>query len=245
VTLSAKVAVGIVAVLAVMIAFLTLTHKVWFDSPTDIMARRMDILGQLIVGIGTAALAVVTWASVYETQQVVSGEDLRFRQSRMPMLCLFEVPEPIADQTATGFNIKVQNNGDGPAQDVRAALSATVTYGWNVQAVREEGGQKHTDPPVPGEVQEVVVPADFIFLSSYLRQNESATAYIRYVRPATPKGTTGQNVILGSFGWTLRSVRITYKDVFGEGFETHYNAGDKGISTRRFTVVRPPRYQSS
>jgi hypothetical protein len=152
-SLAGKVARGIVLALLLIVVVLLLTHKIWFDNPSDVIGRRMDILGQLVVGIGTAALAVVTWASVYETQQVVAGEDLRFRQSRMPMVSLSELPQ-IIDQQDTGFNLKVQNRGDGPAQDVQLTFDAKVTYHWQAQRVYVEGGQKYSDPPVPLSVGE-------------------------------------------------------------------------------------------
>lgn len=242
-SLSGRVAVGIAVAMLSIALVLFITHGVWFDNPAAAIQRRMDIIGQLIVGVGTAALAVVTWASVYETQQVVLGEDLRFRQSRMPAIVLEDLPQSArtADDKPA-FNIHFRNDGEGPAQDVEVSVEGTVQQTWQVQRVRLEAGRPVADPAVPGGTVEADLPTASLHGASYLKPADSGAVGLPLPELKVPEST--EDLITQTFaqGWTIRSITIRYKDVFGQQFETAYRTEEGRTFLKTFKLVRPKAY---
>lgn len=73
------------------------------------------------------------WASVYETQQVLRGEDKRFRQSRMPVVKIV----PVYDENGHGkpystserliLQFMFRNEGDGPAIQLQWYMDCRIT----------------------------------------------------------------------------------------------------------------------
>lgn len=243
-SLSGRVAVGIaVALLLIVLALLT-TRGIWFDNPDAAVQRRMDIIGQLIVGIGTAALAVVTWASVYETQQVLAGEDRRFRESRMPLVVLSALPDENAqmgDKTPA-FKLTFRNIGDGAAQDVRISAAGTVRLTWQTQKVRLEAGRKVTDPPQGGDYAQGGISEEFVRAGSYLQVNTPTTVFIRQPTLRAPDSADSELVLNESRFLNVTRVTIRYTDVFGEEFTTTHSRKEGKGFLPDFDLVRPEAY---
>lgn len=242
-TLSGRVAVAIALGLGAIVLILWSNHGIWFDNPSDVVQRRMDIIGQLVVGIGTAALAIVTWASVYETQQVVTGEDLRFRQSRMPMVVLIDgigrAQKPDKSPALAG---KIRNDGDGAAQHVRVSLEAMVRESWQVQKIRVEGGVKSTDPAEDGGYVEGHVTEKNLSLGSYLKIGEARLFFVGWPVLELPASSHKLSIVNPSYSWTITHVTIEYTDVFGERFRTIYH-GKVNEVAGDFEIKRPKRYR--
>jgi glucan phosphoethanolaminetransferase (alkaline phosphatase superfamily) len=76
--------VGLLAagLLAACIVAFACSHQFWFDAMR--VEDKTSFFSNFFVAYGTSALALITWASVYETQRVVIGEDRRFQQSLAP-----------------------------------------------------------------------------------------------------------------------------------------------------------------
>lgn len=234
---------GLIVGLLLVILALVLTHSIWFDNPSDTTQRRMDIVGQLVVGIGTAALAIVTWASVYETQQVVSGEDTRFRQSRMPMIALGAVPDPVrGDDGKVYFKVPFHNAGDGPAQDIQVAIKGTVQLLWSTQRVRLEGGRKVSDPPIHAGDKEAKIGASFFAAGFFLRAGDSGDGLVPYPQLEFPRGSEDLIVVNQESRNNIEHVTIKYTDVFGEEFTTTHSRGQGKRFLLDFTLERPARY---
>jgi hypothetical protein len=207
-----RVAVAVaISALALLVAFFA-THHLWFDNPSAYVQRRLDILAQLLVAFGTSALAVVTWASVYETQQVLAGEDLRFRQSRMPSLKISGTEREYNQLTGkTLFRVTVYNQGDGPARKVRLWLSSTVKIRWNRQGLSTDRNQ----------VAEDSFQAEDLFVSSYIQQGYQVDVQI----PADLPKDSEREAFLAVSPWTENSIkhaRLCYDDMFGEPYESRY-----------------------
>ena len=133
-SLARWVALGGLGLLVAFGVFLYFTHGHWYDGMQP--EAKAHFWAEFFVAWGTTALALVTWASVYETQQVIIGEDRRFQQSRAPVVT-------IADQNTKFFRVSpsglltlaFENIGDGGALDVRLNLRASATYSF------QRGGQ--------------------------------------------------------------------------------------------------------
>jgi hypothetical protein len=116
------------------IAFVS-THGLWFDEMNG--PERTKFWSDFAVAFGTIGLAVVTWASVAETQEVIRGEDRRFRQSRMPVLRFsgkFETTREMNQSAewfaydATELVFALKNDGDGPAFRISVIMPVTLTF---------------------------------------------------------------------------------------------------------------------
>jgi hypothetical protein len=196
-----KVALAVVLIVFALLVVLFAMRHSWFDNPSVYIERRVDILAQLLVALGTGALAVVTWASVYETQQVVAGDDLRFRQSRMPSVKILAT-ERNYDQLAgeTHYRVTLYNQGDGPARNVRLWLSATVTIRWNKQGLGTDRDQ----------VAEEAFNAVDTHVSSYLQQGYEAEVAIPL---EMPEGASDGPAFLAVSPWiedAIASASISY-----------------------------------
>jgi hypothetical protein len=242
-SLSGRVVVSIAIALLLIVLVLFITHGIWFDNPSEVIQRRMDIIGQLVVGIGTAALAVVTLASVYETQQVVSGEDLRFRQSRMPAVVLEDMPQSArAADGKPAFNVHFRNDGEGPAQDIEVSVEGTLHRAWQIRKVTMDVGRRVLDPPVPGGAVNGDIPSATLYGGSYLKPGDSGVAAMVLPELKAPDST--EHEIIGAFPleWTIKGVTIKYKDVFGQQFTTAYRAQEERAFLKSFEVIRPTAY---
>lgn len=70
-----------------------------------------EVFANILVAAGTFVLAFFTWQSVSETKEILSSEDRRFRQSRMPLMKLYAPPylQLLGDRNIV--QIDVQNVG--------------------------------------------------------------------------------------------------------------------------------------
>jgi hypothetical protein len=114
-------AIGVLVLLGILgLLVFAMTKARWYDhlEPKEKVAFWTDTG----VAAGTLALAVVTWVSVVATQDIVKNEDLRFRQSRMPLVKILE-----SNYGDGLYRITLLNIGDGPAKDVTGDITATFT----------------------------------------------------------------------------------------------------------------------
>lgn len=207
-------------VLALLVAFVIVfyaSHSTWYDTmKPEEKARFWSEFG---VSFGTISLAVVTWASVYETQEVLRGEDRRFQRSRAPMvaIALQEVVDDEGDITHTwvrdlglvgGRLIILRNDGGGPALGV--CLSATV-----------QSSDRVSDPEFDPDRQESVYEVP---LTAYLASGQTLPHRIQ------PTDMVLQYI-------KLRSVSIYYEDFAGAKYGTEYP--DVATSGGSFAYVKP------
>lgn len=194
------------SLLGVFLVVFALSHQCWYDHmrPED----QVKFWTDFGVAYGTIALALVTGASVFETQRVVKGEDRRFRQSRIPTVAV------IADNTyfyrVTEHEPQVQmlfsNIGDGPAVDVTITMDATVKYVMAAQPLGAEEQSCGTEP----------MKMDRKFLVSFLpkKGQHQLTHPLKYKQPEFrvdyPRGIN------------FRSLRIDFKDTFGYSYVVNY-----------------------
>lgn len=200
----AAIAAGLI--LLAFFVYLRFTHGSWYDSMLP--KERVAFWTEFGVSFGTIALALVTWASVYETQQVLRGEDWRFRQSRLPMIRTYAAygaagntaPSTYLHYDGSDLHLMVTNDGDGPAKDVRLQFSLTTTY-------------RRRPDTVGNQTLSVTTERD-VLVSSYLGAKVQAVATIR--DPNTPEETTGLILI------TVERLQIAYDDAFDGRYLTSY-----------------------
>ncbi|MHB1799513.1 MAG: hypothetical protein ACYCUI_14635 [Vulcanimicrobiaceae bacterium] len=193
------------ATLVVFVVVLILTRDAWLVNPSQAVERQVDILSQLLVGVGTAALAVVTWASVYETQKVLSDEDLRFRRSRMPVLKLTARPDTNTYDFNPGYEVVITNVGDGAAQNVRLSIRAHVHISWNKEGLAEQRDLS-TDKDFACE--------DHVVCSYLEKRGETTVTF-----PSVGDQLVGMNALLDN---RVPDAVLVYEDIFGETYRTRY-----------------------
>jgi hypothetical protein len=115
---------GILIISIALAGAFFLTHASWYDHLHA--EQRTQFWNEFFVAYGTLALALVTWASVYETQQVLAGDDLRFRQDHMPVLWILEA----SPQLHLGYRVKIYNEGAGDARDAKLTFRARIGIVW-------------------------------------------------------------------------------------------------------------------
>src|SRR5579862_6640495 len=186
----------------------------------------LEALANILVAAGTFVLAYFTWKSVSETKEVISGEDLRFRQSRMPMLRLEREPMlTMNTRKEPGFQVIVQNDGDGPARDVEVRLRARVAIRFNILSEPsarierpEVAFNVFANPEIVGKDEAVSTTDESWFLAgSYVPQGGNAGAFVRYAEIVLPERATNN-----ALGYDFQGLEIRYTDVFGARFCTEY-----------------------
>jgi hypothetical protein len=204
-----------------------------------------EAAASILVAAGTFALAFYTAKSVTETKQIVEGDDLRFRQSRMPMVRLERTPTNAMDTKRNpGFQVILQNDGDGPARDVTVKLSASVTFEWDMHSeevtekMKQDGAVfiDSVETLRPGDAATVETDASWQTASSYISAKGIAATFVQYPNVQLPVGATNNRVDV-----KISGVRVKYTDIFGARFETHYSV-EAGIEDpRSFKWVTPER----
>ena len=218
-----RVALYVVLVTVALIAMFLITHGTWYDHLK--LEQRTSFWNEALVAYGTLALAIVTWASVAETQRVIWGEDHRFRQSQMPVVSVYE----IAPQVHLGYKVYLQNSGDGAARDVRIRIQATVKARYNHRDKdsglnNEQGFQR-------------IVTAHWELVASYIPKHEKAEPAI-YLECDIPKEVIDN---LLSLDHSVDVLELRYTDVFGAEYETSYDLTGTVFDPRRFQW-NPPGY---
>lgn len=232
-----RLAIWTLVVLVVTVVVLTVTRSAWLDNPTTAIERRVDILAQLAVGLGTLLLAVVTWGSVYETQRVLADEEKRFRRGRMPAVKIATivanttVPESMIEYTDTAtLVVTFRNEGDGPARDVSISIQGVVRTTWS--SVGEPYPDHHDSEDETGFKYED------IHVASYLQRQSEVSKAFRLDSEKIPAENAHAPV-------KVLTAEIYYKDVFGEQFHSRYViAGKIPFDAERYEWDAPPELLS-
>ncbi len=210
--------VAIVFASILLAAAFLVTKRSWYDElPKE---QRIHFWNEFAVAYGTLALAVVTWASVYETQQVLADEDLRFRRARMPVVVM-----QYARLSNGGLEIAIENIGDGAARDVHLTYSAHVNIAWDTTGLT---GRRD-------KVTERDFTASRVLFASYLGEKRNGSE--------TFDRDVSSDVLMVNPEITVavRFVRIDYLDVFGSNFQTEHIINDQqAFNQQRFKWVPPP-----
>jgi hypothetical protein len=231
--LSPSKVVGVAAALLLALFFLAFsaTHWLWYDCMSS--EGKVHFWTDFAVAWGTTALAVVTWASVYETQQVLLGEDRRFRQSRIPVVTI--APNENGQYyTIHGnrFRLLLENVGDGPAIDVTLDMTLEVTY-----TAATTGGLGPTMPAqvVDPEKTELAVLREFR-ASSFLptRHPQEWSHPLNVPKVVVHNGYQLQRQIVVK----LDFLTIRFRDAFGEPHMVRYP--DFTAAPRQFDREVPP-----
>lgn len=180
-----------------------LTSGMWYAPLST--EQKVQFWNEFGVAYGTLALAVVTWASVYETQQVLADEDLRFRRARMPVVVvLYARP---SDEG--GFEIALENIGEGAARDVYLSFSAHVRVAWNQGGLADQRDQ----------IRERDHHAKEHLVTSYLGPGRNVS--IVFDKPARPDWVMNPEITA-----LVKQAEIAYVDVFESSFMTCYDIRD-------------------
>ncbi len=201
-----------------LLAFIV-THASWYDALQ--VDQKAAFWTDALVAYGTLALAVVTWASVRESQDLIEAEDLRFRQARMPMVSVVKTYREHG-----GVFVALRNNGDGPAKDVRVTFDAHTIMRWN-----KEGLADHRD-----QADETDVSVTRERCSSFMAVGEAGQCEWLFGAKTVPEfGMNAETSI------TFRKLVIEYRDVFGFRYQTIHDPHVGGeIVPFRFTWMPPP-----
>jgi hypothetical protein len=197
------IVVGITA--AGVLAFV-MTHRLWYDCLD--LDHRVSFWAEALVAYGTLALAIVTWGSVRESQDIVAGEDLRFRQSRMPMV---RVVRFYREQG--GVNVGLRNDGDGPARDVRITFDAHTILRWNDQGLADQRDN----------VDENDVVETRALFSSYMPVGKSGECDWGFgLKPTDVQFVNAEPKV------AVKKLIVEYEDVFGLQYATEYEPTPEG-----------------
>lgn len=205
--------IGLPILHGVLILVYLNTRGSWYN-PLD-LKEQVAFWTAFAVAYGTLALALVTLVSVQETQRVVVGEDRRFRASRMPMVKLLSAKTTVP----SGYTLKMINNGDGPAMNVRVSFAGMVRYDLMklsttaLTNVQRSSYQKYFN-------------AERVIVTSHLGVKEECTLFL----PDEQLDGMLRNGIPSSITQTLPTIdlcEIYYNDQFDEMYATQYgdNAG--------------------
>jgi len=215
-TRSAAIATGLGIVF--IIAFL-FTHGLWFDWMQP--GEKAKFWSDFAVAYGTICLAIVTWASVAETQQVILGEDRRFQQARVPMLRYMDGfgnarPGDFAKYwhlDGGELQLLIENIGDGPALDITARQLVMTAMFEPVGAII--AGQNRSSQPFE--------PTRNGLVTGFLAARSSITLRIPF---SVPRG-------LNFDGFESQGVAVIgYYDAFGKEYITRYD--NFGAEPQRF-----------
>jgi hypothetical protein len=185
--------------------------------------QRVSFWVEAAVAYGTLVLAIVTWGSVREAQDVQNGEHLRFRQSRMPMVYGMR-----AYGESGGVYLRLRNSGDGPAENVLVTFDVEVELTWN-----DDG-----TTPSPDRCDHVLardVSATRELWSSFMPVGEPGE-YERLWDAEPP----GMWWVGGRASLRFRKLLIEYRDVFGSNYSTTYEGEFGGDTVALRYTWRPP-----
>jgi hypothetical protein len=217
--LVASFGIAAVAILVAFLAGVLATHQLWYDCLT--LEQKTVFWTGAAVAWGTLALALVTVASVIETQQVTAGEDRRFQQSRMPAVIVQRAhPAP----GGTGVTLAIQNVGSGPALDVRLNFRARVRH-----LNRDAPEFQHAD-----RLEELVEKNRWLVFSYLAAQtgSDDALTWITIPYPDPPRARG----LVETF--TVELLQLEYRDVFRADYSTSYHGWNE--NPRNFEWTVPP-----
>lgn len=216
---SRAMVVVVVLTTAGVLGFL-LTHSLWYDCLD--LGQKVSFWVEAAVAYGTLALAIVTWASVRESQDIVDGENLRFRLGRMPMVAVSKTYREHG-----GVFLRLRNSGDGPALNVRVSFDATTTLRWNDQGLAgAESFNKSETNDVTGNYE---------LCSSFMPVGDMGQC--EWLFGALAKDAPLMNA---QSSITFRRLLISYEDTFGGEYITEHDSNvGGGIVPLRF-LWKPP-----
>lgn len=210
-SLPAYAAIGAALLLVAFVVFFVLTHCQWYDGMQT--KEQVSFWTEFGVSFGTIALALVTWASVYATQQVLRGEDTRFRQSRMPMVRMHAPFSALNSrlpaywlQEGSAVLFSVINTGDGPAIKVHAQFNLRIQYG---RVIKDQTGSPSVDASEPI----IATTKEDVDISSFLESKVTITARVVVEFPSET-----DRILQVIF----EELRILYTDAFGASYMTLY-----------------------
>ena len=197
--------------------------------PLYFPSARIDTVSQALVAIGTLALAIVTVGSVLETKQIISSEDLRFQQSKMPMVRIVEAnvwrddirswvseDQLTSDrQPAPCYRVEYINQGEGPALNVRLEFRSIVKTQYFpivVQAVGESGIRESLK-------LESMVSHTGDQLASYVPPKISDFVHLG-IEHLEPIARAGAHMF---FTNEIEQAVLIYEDMFGLEYKTFYD----------------------
>ena len=217
--IAAKTAIAVlVMTVAGGIAFL-LTHSLWYDCLD--LEHKVSFWVEAAVAYGTIALAFVTWGSVRESQDIVTAEDLRFRQSRMPMVAVYATYREHG-----GVFFLLRNRGDGPAINVRVTFEARMILRWNKDGLADDRN----------ESEETSVSAANERCSSFMSVGDDGEC--KWLFGAKDREPYAMNAVSSI---TFSRLTIEYEDTFGGKYVTEHDPNVGGeIVPLRFTWTPPP-----
>jgi hypothetical protein len=162
-----------------------------------------------LMAIFTRRLAVETKSMVYETRTVVSGEDRRFQQSRIPVVVVQENNTLWVRLTDGGeIALLLENIGEGAAVEVYLTLKAKVHY---LLSGRDSDGQNFTDRSVGDEPIDV----NESFLFSYLPVRTPCT-FVHKLKHKEREFRVG----LGDIDF--EALEVKFNDTFGARYSVQY-----------------------
>lgn len=217
------VVTGVALATGILMILFFLTKGVWYDTSLDVPAR-VSFWNEALVAYGTLALAIVTVASVWETQQVIKGEDLRFRQTRMPMLKIVALrPE------STQYRVAISNVGEGAAREIKIDFKAEVEWKWSDQGFADNRDKKRKSS----------FNVRRQFTASYLEPDGSIEALVEAMNSEGDEAAMMPNPLLTN---SVLDARIEYRDVFGSYYVTDYalSAGGVNLALESFIWNTPP-----
>jgi hypothetical protein len=200
------------------VATFFLTHGYWYDALAP--EQKALFWTEAMAAYGTLALAIVTWGSVRESQQVVADEGLRFRQARMPM-----VKVAVTRRELGGALIGLRNDGDGAAANVYVTFDAHTRITWNNSGSADHDQEEENN--VAGERE---------LFSSFMPVGEAGERNILFGAPDSPTMRPGASASI-----KFSRLVVEYDDVFGASYTTEHDCTVGGDLIPYQFVWNPPR----
>lgn len=191
------------AILGLSLLGIYLWHGCWYDVLTA--EQKANFWTNYGVGFGTLALAIMTVASILETQGVIKAEDKRFMQSRVPAVVVTATDPayPFRVQPHGRIEMIFENVGDGPAID------ATITLDLRLRFLRPGTG------PNTEEFADELITRTNAVLFSYLASKEKRIIHFPFSRQL--RTDEGEYALP-----KVERLEIKFKDTFGNSYTIRY-----------------------
>jgi len=201
------------------------TKSTWYDTWNT--AEQIDswvAAGTLYLAAGTIFLAWLTSRSVEITARVLKDEQVRHQQAFAPLVKF--IP-PDSNTTSSFKRVKLENVGNGLALNVTARFSIE----YHLQIDSPPGSTFSEGFPEPS-FSALTESYDFEVVVSVVDQKGRAS----WDSFEDDGGRLKKGEV---FAPIFKSLIIEYKDMFGNGYETHYAPG----SSTSFKWIPPPNLQ--
>jgi hypothetical protein len=185
----------------------------------------IEAAANVLVALGTFALAYFTYQSIRRTSDVISGEDRRQQQSLAPLLELeqyaveqFKPPDP-----KTRYGFRISNIGFGLALNVELVISGRLQINENEAVPITD--QNRMDRRYSGLSTQIGGDQGPCFLVPHkVAAPYEASATISAI---APNGSTFQEDSAIANSWDYRDDAvfkcvISYEDMFGNPYKTAY-----------------------